>query len=268
MFPKTDSLREAFVLEKKEKSLLIDLSPYGTGIVRGINYLDAKNYIKTLQPGDKVFVKILDWNNEEGLIELSLENLEKEKAWEQIKKMKNENISFPLLITEANAGGLIGQIENIKGFLPTSQLSAEHYPKVGENKKNEILEKLKLLIGKKIEVKILDFDPAENKLIFSEKLVEKDKIKDIIAKYKVGDIVQVRITKVVDFGAFVKLEDTGIDALIHISEIPQKQPDNINNVLKEGEMKQAKIIKIEKDRISLSLKALEEKIPELSNIKN
>ena len=155
----------------------------------------------------------------------------------------------------------MGNIENIKGFLPASQLSKSHYPKVEEGNKNKILEKLKFLIGEKIQVKILDFDPSANKLIFSEKLVEKDKMKDIISKYKIGDKIQVTITKIVDFGAFVKLEDTEADGLVHISEISNRPIDRIENILKEGETKEAKIINIDNDKISLSFKALKEKSP-------
>ena len=254
--PSIGSFVEGFILEKKERSLFIDLSPYGTGIIQGINYIETKNYIKKLEIGTKVLVKILDWNNEEGLIEMALQNLEKEKAWEKIKEMQKQETTFPLLISEANAGGLMGKVENIKGFLPASQLSTEHYPKVGEGNKNKILEKLNLLIGEKIPVKILDFDPAANKLIFSEKLVEKDKIKNIINKYNIGDKIQVKITKIVDYGAFVKLEDSGIDGLIHISQIPNESAAKINDILKEGEIKEAKIISIEDDKISLSLKDL------------
>ncbi|MDD5760859.1 MAG: S1 RNA-binding domain-containing protein [Candidatus Pacebacteria bacterium] len=256
-FPAIGSLMEGTVLEKKEKSLLVDLSPYGAGIIEGPEYLEAKNYIKNLSPNDKVLVKILDWSNEEGLIDLSLENLERKKSWEIIKERKNKNESFPFTILEANVGGLIGKVGDIKGFLPASQLSTEHYPKVEEGKKTEILEKLKLLVGQEIEVKILDFDPTTNKLILSEKLVERDKIRNLVKKYSVGDIVKVVITKIVDFGAFAKLEDTGIDGLIHLSEIADPLPQNINEILKEGETREAKIISIENSRISLSLKNLE-----------
>jgi len=254
LLPSTGSLIEGFILEKKEKSLLIDLSPYGTGIIQGPEYLEAKDYVKSLSLGDKVFVKILDWNNEEGFIELSLENLEKKKSWEIIREYKAKNESFPFMVLEANTGGLMGKVEDIKGFLPASQLSAEHYPKVEEGKKSEILEKLKSLIGKEIRVKVLDFDSATNKLILSEKLVEKDKIRSIIKNYHPGDIVKVKITKIVDFGAFVKLEDTGIDGLIHLSEIAEPVPQDISKALKEGEIKEAKIISIENNKISLSLK--------------
>lgn len=259
--PSMGSFVEGFILEKKERALYIDLSPYGTGIIQGVNYLETKSYIKKLEKGTKVLVKILDWNNEEGLIEMALQNLEKEKAWKKIKEMQKEDLTLPLLISEVNSGGLMGSIENIKGFLPASQLSASHYPKVNEGNKNKILEKLKFLIGEKIQVKILDFDPSANKLIFSEKLVEKDKTKDLISKYKIGDKIQVKITKIVDFGAFVKLEDTEIDGLVHISEISNKSIDRIEDILKEGETKEAKIINIDDDKISLSFKALEEKSP-------
>ena len=259
--PSIGSFVEAFILEKEKRALFIDLSPYGTGIIQGANYLDTKSYIKKLEIGAKVLVKILDWNNEEGLIEMALQNLEKEKAWKKIKEMKKDDEILTLLISEVNAGGLMGNIENIKGFLPASQLSKSHYPKVEEGNKNKILEKLKFLIGEKIQVKILDFDPSANKLIFSEKLVEKDKMKDIISKYKIGDKIQVTITKIVDFGAFVKLEDTEADGLVHISEISNQPIDRIENILKEGETKEAKIINIDNDKISLSFKALKDKSP-------
>jgi len=252
--PLTGSLVEGIVLEKKEKSLFIDLSPYGTGIVQGAEYSEARNYIKTLSLDDKVLVRILDWNNEEGLIDLSLENLERKKSWENIKDFKNKNETLSFLILEANTGGLIGKVEDIKGFLPASQLAADHYPKVEEGKKADILEKLKALIGEEIQVKVLDCDSTTNKLILSEKLVEKDKIKDIINKYNVGDVVKATITKIVDFGAFAKIDDTGVDGLIHLSEISDPLPENINEVLKEGETKKVKVIAVENNRISLSLK--------------
>jgi small subunit ribosomal protein S1 len=211
---------------------------------------------------DKVTVKILDWNNEEGLIELSLKNLSQEKSWNTIKELKEKNITVPLLITEANVGGLLGKMDSIKGFLPVSQLSSEHYPKVDGGSKTKILEKLKEFVGKELSVKIFDVNSLTNKLIFSEKLVELDQLKKIADKYKVGDIVKVKITKIVSFGAFVKVDDTPVDGLIHISEISHKPVADLNKELKEDEIKEAKIIAIEDGKISLSLKALKPEIQE------
>jgi len=262
--PEVNTSMEGVILEKKEKSLFIDLSPYGTGVIRGLHYLEAKDYIKNLQIQDKVTVKILDWNNEEGLIELSLKNLSQEKSWNTIKELKEKNITVPLLITEVNVGGLLGKIDNIKGFLPVSQLSSEHYPKVEGGSKTKILEKLKEFVGKELLVKIFDVNVSTNKLIFSEKLVELDQLKEIASEYKVGDIVKVKITKIVSFGAFVKVDSTPVDGLIHISEISHKPIADLNKELKEGETQEAKIIAIEDGKISLSLKALKPEIKEIS----
>lgn len=248
------SVVQGIILDKQSRSLFIDLSPYGTGIVRGVNYLSARDYIKELKKGDKVLVKILENDNEDGLIELSLKNLVEEKAWENIQKAKEEGAILSLPIIDANAGGLMGKIYNIKGFLPVSQLATSHYPKVEGGDKGKILEKLKQFIGTEIQVKILDYSPDINKLIFSEKLVEKDKVKELVKQYKIGDKVEVIITKIVDFGAFVRVKDQPIDGLIHISEISSKPVNDIHTVLKEGEEKKAKIIDINEDKISFSLK--------------
>jgi len=252
--PEEGSIIEGTIIEKQSQALLIDLSPYGTGVIRGANYTRARDYIKDLSLQDKVLIKIIDWDNEEGLIELSLKNLAEEKSWENIKKMKDEGTLCSLSIIEANAGGLMGKVKNIKGFLPVSQLSAAHYPKIEGGNKSKILEKLKEFIGQELQVKILDFDPNVSKLIFSEKLVEKDKIKDLVKQYQVGDKLKVNITKIVDFGAFVRVVDQPIDGLIHISEISVQPVNDVHSVLKEGEIKEATIIGINEDKISFSLK--------------
>jgi small subunit ribosomal protein S1 len=255
--PEINTSLEGIILEKKAKSLFVDLSPYGIGVIRGSYYLEAKDYIKDLAVQDKIIVKILDWNNEDGFIELSLKNLSQEKSWNSLIELKNKKMPVPLLITEVNVGGLMGKVDNLKGFLPVSQLSSEHYPKVEGGSKAKILEKLQEFVGKELMVKILDADPSTNKLIFSEKSVESDTIKKIAEQYKIGDIVKVKITKIVNFGAFVKVDNTQVDGLIHVSEISAKPVNDLSKILKEGDEKEAKIIAIEDGKISLSLKALE-----------
>lgn len=259
---------EGVIIEKKKKTLYIDLSPFGLGIVRGINYLQQKDFIKTLNEGDKVLCRVIERDTEEGLIELALHNMGGQKEWQNLQKIKEENKSFPLQILAANSGGLIGKLENIQGFLPVSQLSSEHYPRVEGGNKEKILEKLKSFVGKTLEVKILDLDASTNKLIFSEKLVEKEKIAQILSRFKPGDIVKARITKIVDFGAFARIEELPlpVDALIHISEIPLQNTEEegkiisprekIKQVIKEGEVKKARITTIKDSRVTLSLKGI------------
>ena len=271
---------KARVLEKSGRFLLVDLSPYGTGIIRGPQFLQAKEMIKNIEIGDELVVKVIERENEMGLIEAAFEQVNLSQSWEKLRKIKEENQVVSFVITEANAGGLIGKLEGVTGFLPVSQLSLEHYPRVENADKEKILGKLKSLIGQEIKIKILDLDPNTSKLIFSEKLVEQDKINEIIKNFKVGDIVEVKISKIVDFGAFATLQNAPfpIDALIHISEIPLEQLETekikgessseqkeikgieaIKKILKEGEIVKAKITNTKNNRLTLSLKNIEEK---------
>lgn len=249
---KVNTICDGKVLEKKKKRVYIDLSPFGVGIIRGINFLEAKDKIKDLKEGEIVKVEILELENEKGFVELALRDSLKKDSWDNIKELKENNQTLSILITDANAGGLIGKFESLVGFLPTSQMSSDHYPKVEDGDREKILERLKEFVGQKLEVKVLDFDPTTNKLIFSEKLIELEKNKDLVRE---GDIVDVIVTKVVDFGVFVKIKDKGIDGLVHISEIIDNQsPTELKNLVKENEERKAKIIRINNGRIFLSFK--------------
>jgi len=263
-----ESVLKGKVLEKTARFLLIDLSPYGTGIIRGPQLKEIKEMIKNIDVSDEILVRVIERENELGLIELALKQTGISQSWEKLKKIKEENQTVSLLISEANAGGLMAKLEGVVGFLPVSQLSLEHYPKVENADKEKILEKLKSLVGKELKVKILDLDPSTSKLIFSEKLVEQEKVGEFLKDYKVGDIIEVKITKIVDFGAFATLNNAPItvDALIHISEIPiKKDPDSketkgteaISQVIKEGEVVKAKITSIKNNRLTLSLKNIQ-----------
>ena len=155
---------------------------------------------------------------------------------------------------DANRGGMLVEYEGVRGFLPVSQLSAEHYPRVGSADKDEILARLNKLVGQTIRVRILDCDRKANKLIFSEKEAIKDGLAERFEQLKVGDTVTGVVTGVVDFGAFVNVD--GIEGLIHISEISWERVSNPADYVKVGQSVEAKIISIDKERLSLSMKQL------------
>jgi small subunit ribosomal protein S1 len=140
--------------------------------------------------------------------------------------------------------------------LPVSQLAAGHYPRVSGADKDEILQKLHALTAKPLRVRVLDVSRKDNKLIFSEKEAVKDDMQARFSTLKVGDIVEGVITGVIDFGAFVNVD--GIEGLIHISEISWERVDNPRNYVKVGDTVKTKIIAIDKDRLSLSLKQMTE----------
>jgi len=150
------------------------------------------------------------------------------------------------------------ELNGIRGFLPVSQLTLEHYPRVEGGEREKIFEKLSEFVGKELNVRILDVQPKEEKLIFSEKEAEENELRQRIEKYRVGDVVEGVVTAVVNFGAFVKFGAPPLEGLIHISEFDYKLIDDPRKYLNIGDAINAKIIAIENNRISLSLKALKE----------
>lgn len=252
---KIGEIVEGTAIEKKGAKLFIDLGNRGTGIIYGREYYEAQDLIKNIEPGSTVTAKVVELDNDDGYIELSLKEAGREKNWRDIKeKMQNGDV-LSIAVKEANRGGLILEMTGVRGFLPVSQLSLKHYPRVENGDKEKILMELQKFVGQELKVKILDANPYEDKLIFSERDGDSEEIRTRLAKYQKGDEVEGEITGVVNFGAFMKF-DEGLEGLIHISEIDWQLIEDPRAVLKVGEKKKAKIIDIEGDKVSLSLKAL------------
>ncbi len=255
--PLVGDLVEGPVINIEKSAVYIDLAPIGTGIIFGREYLTARDIIKKINIGDVIAAKVVDTNNKDGYIELSLKEARQALIWSEAEAAINNKTTLELPIIEANKGGLIIQWQGISGFLPASQLKTEHYPRVADGDKDKILEELKKLVGTKISVSIISAIPKEGKLIFSEKTPElKDKEK-IIGKYKVDDTVTGTVTGMVDFGIFVKLED-GLEGLVHISEIDWSLVEDPRTLFKVGQKIKVKVIEIKEGKVSLSLKALKE----------
>jgi small subunit ribosomal protein S1 len=253
--PKVGELIEGTVLGIKSPFLFIDLGPFGTGVVFGREFYETRDIIKNLRIGDKVTVKVLDFEFGEGYVELSLREAGKEIIWREAQTMKAEMTPIELPVLDVNKGGIILEWKGVQGFLPTSQLKTAHYPRVEGGDKDKILDELKKLIGKTLSVVIIDVDPKEDKLIFSEKDVETEELKKAISKYEVGDILEGEITGVMDFGVFVKI-DKNLEGLVHISELDWSLVENPADLFKVGDKVKVKIISIENGKISLSIKAL------------
>jgi small subunit ribosomal protein S1 len=253
--PVIGDLVEGPVIAVEKSSVYIDLAPFGTGIIYGREFINARDIIKKINIGDTVAAKIIDNAHKEGYLELSLKEARQALIWNEAEIAIREKKTLDLLVKEANKGGLLIEWQGIVGFLPASQLKADHYPKVNDGNKDMILEELKKLVGQRLQVSIITADPKEGKLIFSEKGGESKEKEKIVSKYEVGDEVEGQVTGVVDFGVFIKLEE-GLEGLVHISEIDWGLVDNPNNFVKVGSKIKAKIIEIKDGKISLSIKQL------------
>ena len=240
------------VLSVRKHEVLIDLGPHGIGLVprREVGFSRALNI------GDEVTASIVEPELENGQVLLSLRKAAKDKGWDELATKMESGEIIEVSPYDANRGGLLVEYEGVRGFLPVSQLSAEHYPRVGSSDKDEILQRLNSLINQSLKVRILDCDRKANKLIFSEKEAIKEGLAARFEKLAVGDKVQGVVTGVVDYGVFVNVE--GIEGLVHISEISWERVNNPSDYVKVGQTIDAKIIAIDKDRLSLSMKQLSE----------
>lgn len=255
--PRPDDLIEGKFLEKSGARAFFNLGPIGVGMVYGREYILAKDIIKGLKPGDSVMAKVLESENEDGYVELSLKEAGQDLIWGEADEAMKKKEILELTVLEANKGGLVMEWKKMKGFLPASQLKTSHYPRVEGGDKDRIFQELKKLEGQKLGVMIIAIDPREDKIIFSEKGTDASDISELTNKYQIGQVIEGEITGVVDFGIFIKLEE-GLEGLSHLSELDWSLVQNPHEMFKVGDKVSAKIIGIESGRVSLSLKALKE----------
>ena len=238
------------ILSIKKHEVLIDLGPLGVGLVPRREVSMSNNYAE----GDEVTASVVEVELDNGYSLLSMRKAARDRGWDEVAAKLESGEIVTVTPYDANRGGLLAEYEGVRGFLPVSQLSAEHYPRVGSSDKDEILQRLNVLVNKEIRVRILDADRKANKLIFSEKEAIKEGLAERFEKLSVGDTIKGIVTGVVDFGVFVNVE--GIEGLIHISEISWERVNNPSDYVKVGQIVEAKIIAIDKERLSLSMKQL------------
>ncbi len=241
---------EGTVIAAEKHEIWLDLGPRGTGLVIGREIEQSDD----ISAGDSISASVLEPETDEGYAILSLKKVAKEKGWESLDERLASGEVFSVTPFDANKGGLLVEVDGIRGFLPVSQLSAENYPRVSGADKDEILNRLMRLVGRALDVRILDLDRRDNKLIFSEKAARREDTEGKVAKMKVGDVVKGIATGVVDFGIFVNVD--GVEGLVHISEIAWDRVESPSKYVKVGETIEAKIISIDRDKLSLSMKQL------------
>ncbi len=254
--PKAGDVVEAKVIALKPSIIYLDFGNFKSGIILGSEIKKHPFEFKKVKLNDIITVKIISIDNEDGYVEVSLLKAGEEKTWQALREKMERNEIIDTLITKANKGGLMVEIEGAEAFMPVSQLSSIHYPRVEGGDKTKILSELNKLIGQTIKTKIIDVNQREKKLIVSEKATEEKKLKIALEKYKVGDTVEGIITGIVDFGAFIKFDD--LEGLIHISEMDWQIINNPNEIFSVGDQIKAEIIEIDGDRVSLSTRALRE----------
>jgi len=160
---------EGIIIGRAKSAVFLDLGSLGVGIIFGREFQTARSELRNLKIGELLSAKVIEIENEEGYIELSLCQASSELNWDKIREIKEKEEIMVVRILGANKGGLLVNILGIPAFLPVSQLSSKNYPKVEKGDINKILKELQNFIGKEMEVKVFDINQKQNKLILSEK---------------------------------------------------------------------------------------------------
>lgn len=250
-------LVEGTVLEKGSRMITVDLGANGTGVIYRTEIQNAREIVRGLLPGSKVNGKIIDVDNDEGLIELSLSHADKQKSWEIVQELKEQEEIIKIKPSGFNKGGLVADLHGLSAFLPISQVLQGFEGKDDVNNKEEIPGILEKLVGVEIDVRIIDANPRTTKLIVSERAAKAESMKEIVQKYSVGQTIEGVVSGIADFGVFVKFTDNpAVEGLIHISELGYKVVENPKDIVKLDDVIKVKITEIKDGKISLSLKAL------------
>ena len=238
--PKIGDLVEGTVISISKNEIYLDLAGITTGIIRGREIYDESTEFSNLKIGDVAQATVVGLDNENGYMELSLREAGHKKAWDNLEKLYKEGKIVDSKVIDANKGGLMIKIGNVIGFLPVSQLTIEHYPRIEGGDKNKILTHLKSFTNQLLKTKIIDVNEKDEKLIVSEKAAWDDKQRKVVSQFKVGDKVKGKVTGVVNFGAFVEFGD-GLEGLVHISELAWQRIDDPRDIIKVGDIVEAEI---------------------------
>ncbi len=246
---------KGIVISASKAEVKLDIKGILTGVVRGPELYEEDDDYAKLKPGDEVEATVVDQENENGELELSFRFAGQEKAWMELRNSFKNGSVIKVKIIDANKGGLLAKYRQIPGFLPVSQLAPENYPRINGGDKSKILEKLRSFAGVEFDVKVMTLDEKEDKIIFSEKEAWNEKQQDVIAKYKIGTIVEGTITAITDFGVFISFGEN-LEGLVHISELAWQRIDNPNDLYNVGDAIKAEVISLDNSKIFLSAKKL------------
>ncbi|MFT5872387.1 MAG: small subunit ribosomal protein S1 [Clostridium sp.] len=239
------------VISVNENEVLVNIGFMTDGVIpkEELSNENEINPMDIVKVDDEIFVYIMKVNNGEGNVLLSKKRADSVKVWDKFKEILDENKTIEITISEIVKGGATTYIEGVRAFIPASQMSDSY------------IENLQDFKGRTLEVKIIELDKADKKLVLSRRVIERaanDVKKEIVwNELKKGEKRKGVITRLAKFGAFVDLG--GVDGLIHVSQLSWKRVEDPSEVVSVGEEVEVTVIDFDKEkgRISLGLKNAE-----------
>lgn len=254
-YPKQGEVISGTIIKIEKKNILVNVNNQFTGLVVSKevgNTIDLND----LTSGQSIEIMVLGDSVERGLLILSLKRANQIKNLSNLTKYNETSEIITVRPTEANKGWLLVDIDGLKGFIPVSQLTPLHYPRVEGADPEKILAHLDGLVGEPFKVRVINVDEAGKKIIFSEKAAIEENREKALKSLKEGDVVEGTVSGILSYGLFVTFE--GLEGLVHVSEIDWGHVTDPSRFAKVWMTVKVKVIGLDSEKISLSIKRLKE----------
>lgn len=257
-------LIEGIVVSASHREVLLDVGAKSEGIISGSELVDSDSSHKNLKPGDTVMAQVLQAENEQGYIVLSLKRAEKDRKWKVAENAFNDGSVLEAEVIEYNKGGLLVDCIGLRGFVPLSHLDRVHFTedvgKYAGGSEAELRDTLNVLAGKTLKVRVIEVERQKNRLVLSEKdalsTYSPEARQKRLDEINPDDVLTGVVTGIMNFGIFVDLE--GVEGLVHISEIAWEKVNHPRDYFSVGEEIEVKVLGIDKksNKLALSVKQL------------
>lgn len=240
----------------EEDEVLVDLNSFAQGVIPAGEYSDDPSFhaMDEIRTGDSLTCIVLEPEDGQGRVLLSLRETRREEAWEKMEQAQEDRTVVNVKIREAVNAGVITYIEGLRAFIPASQLSMEYVTDV------------EAYIGENLDVMVITADREKHKLVLSAKEVQRECLarekEEKLNALQKGYVTEGVIDRIEPYGCFVTFGE-GLTGLVHISQICNKFLHSPNEVVKLGQMVKVKILDVEDGKIRLSMKQAEDIAPEV-----
>ncbi len=254
-YPREWDVVSGVVVKIEKKNILVNVNNQFSWLVISKEIWNTVD-VNSIKSWDNVDVMVLGDSVERGLLILSLKRANQIKSLSNLTRFRTSEEIITVRPTEANKGWLLVDIDGLKWFIPVSQLTPLNYPRVEWADPAKILEHLNWLVGKEFKVKVINVDEAWKKIIFSEKAAISENRDKALWNLKVGDVVEWTVSGILTYWLFITFD--GLEWLVHVSEIDWGHVNNPSKFAKVWEKIKVKVIWLDNDKISLSVKRLQE----------
>lgn len=249
------------VIDVNEEEVTLDLKYYAQGIIKAADLSNDPDFslVDEVHVGDVIEATVVKTDDGEGNILLSKKEANDILAWDKLKQMSEDETTVKVRIKESVPSGVVTYLEGIRAFIPASQITLDY------------VEDTDSWIGKEIDVRVITVDAEKEKLVLSGKVVareaEAEERNHKISMIVPGTVLEGTVETLMPYGAFINLGN-GLSGLVHISQICERRIGKPSEVLKVGQKVKAKVLNTNDNKISLSMKALEEEMVDTTEMQD